>query len=70
MTTEADRDRARLDTLLGEYLVRVPPRVNAGSYDLSVAFKAAIVAAKKTRAKRGVRVGELQSAVNNLHRFW
>ena len=70
MKTGEDLERRRLETLLDGYLTHVPPSINAGSYNLSVMFKVAIASARKTRHKRGVRLGELQSAVNTLHRYW
>lgn len=70
MTTEDPRERVRLEELLAGYLTKVPPRVAQGNWNTSVDFKAAVNAAKKVRDKRGVRLGELQSAINTLHRFW
>ena len=58
--------RARLDYLLGH----VPPQVNAGSWDLSIKFKAAIVRAIKVRHKRGLNEFEAGQQVRELERFW
>lgn len=65
-----DTDTAALKETLTGYCTHVPPRVNSGSYNLSVEFKQKVSAARKTLTKRGVKLFELQSAINTLHRFW
>jgi hypothetical protein len=70
MSDHEEKEVHRLTELLDGYLVRVPPAVNAGSYNLSIQFKAAIVAARKVRNRRGVSSGDLVSAINTIDRYW
>lgn len=60
----------RLTKLLTGYITHVPPKVCNGSYNLAVEFKAAVARCKKLIGKRGVKAGELNSAVNTMHRYW
>jgi hypothetical protein len=64
------RDIETQRELLSGYLTHVPPAVNSGSYNTSVEFKKAVVEGRRVHGKRNVTLGELNSAINNLHRYW
>lgn len=53
-----------------EYCDRVPPRINSGSYDLAVKFKADVVACRKLAARVTASAGDLHAAINKLHGYW
>ncbi len=65
-----DEELQKLRETLRSYLQRVPPRVNAGSYDLSVAFKAAVQEGNKIIAKRGAKLSEMRAAIGRIQGYW
>lgn len=60
----------RLRRELEEYVKRIPPKINDGSYNQAVAFKGHVNAAKKVLAKRNPTETELHAAINQLYAYW
>lgn len=63
-------NRPALRAELLEYLARVPPKINDGSFDLSVRFKADVVKYRKLAKKPQATEAELSSAINQMHSYW
>ena len=60
----------RQRSMLYGYITHVPDKVKDGSHNLAVEFKKSVAEAARTHAKRNVKLSELNSAINNLHRYW
>lgn len=63
-------NRHQLRQDLVEYCNRVPPKINDGSYNLAIQFKAEVVKYRKLAARPNASEGELQAAINRLHGYW
>lgn len=61
---------AHQKNLLNGYLTHVPPKVNSGSFDLSVRFKKDVVDGRRVFNKSNVGLTELKSAINKLNSYW
>lgn len=63
-------NRPALRKELLEYCDRVPPRINSGSYNQAIEFKAAVIACRKLAKKPTATEHELISAINRLNSYW
>lgn len=68
MTTQQETDRLRAE--LCKYLTKVPPSVNNGSHNMTVAFKKHLAEAKKTAGNQRSTPTQLASALNSMRLYW